>query len=176
MVSNLTIAQALRLVKKLKGKLAELSSRASASVSYVKDKEPAFRFEATRGELKLVREKLIQVEAAVAVANATTTIDQNGVIMTLAEAIRNLQELKADMAWLQKLNLRSGKEVTHERDYHPETGRLITDKVETEYISDLTEVERAKELDELQDRFDKLNDLVETANHRTPVDWSDPKE
>lgn len=170
---TLTISQALRRTKKLKGRMGELTARAGASVSYVSDAKPAFDFKATRAEVNKVREELITLEAAVARANAQATIDFDGKVMTLAEAIRRLQECKAEMSWVSGLTLRAGVERRRENDYDLETGRSKIATVETTYVSDLSEVERANELDKLRDRFERLNDLVESANHRTPTDWKE---
>lgn len=94
--------------------------------------------------------------------------------ITLAEAIRRMQEFKAPKwAWLQGLQLRTGTHVERERDYDEATGRSVSVKTETVYVSALSERDRAAELDALRDRFDRLNDVVETANHQTMVEWSD---
>ena len=166
----LTISQALRRTKKLKGRMGELTARASASVSYLPSAKPAFDFKATRAEVEKVREELIALESSVAKANATTSIDFDGKSMTLAVAIRRLQECKAEIAWLTQLALRSGTERHREMGFDQETGRNNFAYVEVVYVSDLTEVERVGELDKLRDRFERLNDLVETANHRTATD------
>ena len=44
MSDKITIAQALRRIKKLKGQLAEHTTRAQQGVSYVQGKAPAFRY------------------------------------------------------------------------------------------------------------------------------------
>jgi predicted metal-dependent hydrolase len=167
----LTIAQALRRIKKLKGRMGELTTRAAASVSYQSDQKPAFDFAATRTEVETTREVLIVIEAAVAKANALATVNFDSRAMTLAEAIRRLQEFKAEMAWLGGLTLRSGIERRREPDYDQETGRTKVTVVTITFTSDLSEVQRAAELDKLRDRFERLNDLVEAANHRTATDW-----
>ncbi len=45
MSEKVTIAQALRRIKKLKGAIAENQQRANAGVSYDVSKVPAFRFQ-----------------------------------------------------------------------------------------------------------------------------------
>lgn len=174
-MSKLNIAQALRRIKKLKGRMGELTARASASVSYEVGKKPAFDFRATRGEIAAVREELVGLEASVARANAVTEIECDDERMTVAEAIRRLQECKAEMVWLGQLCLRSGTERRTERDYDETSGRTVLVKHETEYAADLSEVERAAEVETLRGRFERLNDAVEAANHRTPVDWRAPE-
>lgn len=165
----MNIAQALRRIKQLKGQMAELTARAASVVSYQQGKEPDFKFGDVRGEIATVREELIRLEAAVARANATTTVEADGKRMTIAEAIRRLQEVKAEKAWLAGLRLRYGTEETFEVDYDPETGRPVRRKETVVWVSGLTEPDRVAQLKELQDRFDRINDAVETANHRTDL-------
>lgn len=173
-MKTMTIAQSLRRIKSLKGKLAELTPRANASVSYESKTKPVFDFKATRVELASVREQLVTLEAAVAKANAITTVKYDGKEMTIAEAIRRLQEFKSEMSWLPQLVLRDGTFVSYENDYDENTGRSVRRKVETVFISDLKEVERVAELQKLRDAFEALNDAVESANHRTSVEWTEP--
>jgi hypothetical protein len=172
---KMNIAQALRRIKKLKGRMGELSARAAASVSYDVTRKPAFDFRKTRDEVAVIREELVTLEASVARANAGAEIECDDKRLTLAEAIRRLQECKAEMAWLGQLGLRSGIERRQERDYDEATGRSVLVKHETEYAADLSEVERAAEIETLRGRFERLNDAVEAANHRTPVDWREPE-
>jgi hypothetical protein len=168
--ATLTISQSLRRIKKLKGRMGELTARASASVSYRSDLKPAFDFSATRSEAAKVREELITLEASVAKANATATITFDDQVITLAEAIRRLQEYKSEMSWVASLTLRAGTDRSRTTEYDEETCRNKIVTVETTWTSDLSEVGRANELDKLRDRFERLNDLVETANHRTATD------
>ena len=174
-MSKMNIAQALRRIKKLKGRMGELTARAAASVSYDVSKKPAFDFKATRGEIATIREELVTLEASVARANAGAEIECDGRAMTVAEAIRRLQECKAEMAWLGQLSLRSGTERRTERDYDESSGRTVLVKHETEYAADLSEVDRAAEIETLRGRFERLNDAVESANHRVAVDWQAPE-
>ncbi len=174
-MSKMNIAQALRRIKKLKGRMGELTARASGSVSYEADKKPAFDFRKTRDEVAAVREELVMLESSVARANAAAEIECDGKRLTVAEAIRRLQECKAEMVWLGQLGLRSGIERRMERDYDEASGRTVLVKHETQYVADLSEVERAAEIESLRGRFERLNDAVEAANHRTAVDWREPE-
>ncbi len=170
-MSHMNIAQGLRRIKKLKGRMGELTTRASTSVSYDVRKKPAFDFQATRSEIAGIREELVTLEASLARANAVTEITCGEAHMTLAEAIRRLQEYKAEMSWLASLLLRAGVEERTERGYDEGTGRSTVVKITNEYAADLTEVDRAAEIETLRGRFERLNDAVEAANHRTPLDW-----
>ena len=174
-MSHMNVSQGLRRIKKLKGRMGELNSRAAASVSFEKTKPPAFAFRATREELAVVREELVTLEASVARANAVTEIEYDGKRLTLAEAIRRLQECKAEMTWLAALLLRTGVEQQREHVYDEQSGRTQVVKIDREYVAELTEVDRAAELETLRERFERLNDAVEAANHRTPLDWRAPE-
>lgn len=173
-MANLTIAQSLRRIKKCKGRIAELKTRAMQSVSFTDDKKPTFDFKATREELAAAKEELIGLESAVAVANATTSVAFEGKELTLAQAIRRLQELKDEMSWLPQLCIREGVERTSDVEWDPEKDRQVRVTREVRWQTSLTELERVAEIDKLRDMFERLNDLVETANHRTEVAWTGP--
>lgn len=169
-MAQLTISQGLRRVKKCKGRLAELTARAAASVSYEAANKPPFDFSATRTEVAKVREELIELEAGIARANATATIAVDDRRMTLAEAIRRLQELKAEMAWLSQLALRAGTERVADTEWDEASQRSVRRTREVLWVSELSEPERAAELESLRDHFERLNDAVEAANHRTAIE------
>jgi hypothetical protein len=164
-----TISQGLRHIKRLKGRMGELTARAAASVSYEAGKKPPFDFNATREEVGEVREQLVCLEAAVARANATTDIQDGDRTMSLAEAIRRLQETKAEIAWLANLNLRQGTERGYENEWDDESHRPVRRPHEVTYESCLTEPQRVEQIDALRNRFEALNDAVEAANHRTEI-------
>lgn len=168
--NTMTISQGLRRVKKLKGRMAELTARASQVVSYESSAKPDFKFGEVRAEIATVRDELVRLEAAVARANAKATISFEEKEISLAEAIRRLQELKAEMAWVASLRLQEGTVRTPEMDYDETTGRSVRRVRETVYITELKETERVKEIESLRDRFERLNDAVETANHKTELD------
>lgn len=164
-----TISQGLRAIKRLKGRMAELTARAAASVSYIADKKPSFDFSATRKEVDATREELVRLESAVACANATTEIQHGDRAMSLCEAIRRLQEIKAELAWLAGLNLRQGTERSYESEWDDESNRSVRRLHEVVYTADLTEPQRVEQIDALRHHFEALNDAVEAANHRTPI-------
>ncbi len=100
-----TISQGLRRVKLLKGQMAEFGSRAAACVSYEESQKPVWVFGETREKLRTTRELLVTLEAAIARANASAIVEIDEKRMTIAEAVRRLQETKAEIAWLQGLRL-----------------------------------------------------------------------
>jgi hypothetical protein len=167
----MTISMSLRRIKSLKGKMGELSARAAACVSFKSETPPVFDFDETLNALTGVREELVQLEASVARANATTTIDWAGRKMSLAEAIRRLQEFKGQIDWFSKLPIREGDEHSFENDYDDATGRSVRRKVTITWITKVSEKTRVQKVDQLKEDFEELNSLVESANHRTVVDW-----
>ncbi len=169
---SMTISQALRRVKKLKGLLAEAEARAAAASSWVEGKDPSFVF-AEQCELRTGHQKeIVRLETAFARANAQTRITIEGREVFLAQAVRELQELKADLAWLPKLNLRAETVESSEYVFDEVTGRNIPKTKSTVYKAALTEQARVARVQALRDRFEAINDVVETANHRTAIELS----
>lgn len=162
-----TVSQALRRVKKLKGLIAEATERANLAVSYNKEKPPAFSFKYSMEELERYSSELVDLEASVAVANANNTVSHNGSLITLAKAIRVLQELKGKISFLKKLHLRNEVVKDKEHDWNDDLCKNVVRTIETEFVSDLSEVDRDKLVKSFQDQFDELNSLVEDVNHKT---------
>jgi predicted kinase len=167
---SLTISQGLRRVKKLKGLLAEAQSRACAASTWIEGKEPAFTFEEQRTLRGTHQAEMIRLQAAIARANALTRITVEEKEISLAQAVRQLEELKTDLAWLAALNLRQGTEETTDYVYDEGAERNIARTKSTTHKAALTEPKRAAEVQTLRDRFDAINDAVETANHRTAIE------
>jgi hypothetical protein len=165
-----TISQSLRSIKRLKGQMAELSQRASECVSHEAGKQPHFAFAETRTKMDTIREDLVLLESAVAIANATTTIRVEDRSMTIAEAIRRLQEVKSEISWLTGLQLKEGTErVSDGFDWDEMSHRRTPQMREVTHVTALHEPERVAQIDALKERFERINDAIETANHVTPV-------
>jgi hypothetical protein len=169
MSDKMTIAQALRRIKKLKGQIAEHTQRAQAGVCYISTKVPAFRFDNEIEALDIAKVEMINLESAVAVANATTTIMVEGNRNILTRCIRALQELKGAIAFLKGLHLRNETVRDRETEWDDEQMKNVSRVTETTYVSDLTEQDRDEQVRELQDQFETLNNLVEDANHSVMV-------
>lgn len=165
-----TISQGLRRVKKLKGLLAEAQTRATQATSWLAGKRPVFTFEEQRGKRAALQGEIVRIETAIAVANATSTIMVDGQSVTLARAIRELQEVKADLAWLASLNLRAGTEESVEYVYDEEKGRNMSRTKSVTYEAVMDEPARVGLVQALRDRFEAINDALETANHRTLIE------
>ena len=169
MSEKMTIAQALRRVKKLKGLIAEQSTRVRQGVSYVSTEVPAFRFEDEMKAFISTTEEMVVLESQIAVANALTMVTDGSTQISLARAIRMLQELKGTIALYQVLNLKSGVEKVRTNDWDDALDRSVSRVEEVTRVSDLTEQDRDKIVKYMKDRFEALNNAVEDANHASFV-------
>jgi hypothetical protein len=165
-MSEMTISQALRQSKKIKGQLAKLQSRASAAVSYQKTQLPAFNFGVCLEEHLVASGQLVELGTRIELTNAATRIDWEGKKISLSQAIRILNDLKSKIAWLGTLPVRT-QEITSEQEVAYLAGQHTT--VSIEWKCELPEAARVKLVDETQAKFDRLNDIVETANGRTSL-------
>lgn len=170
MSDKLTVAQALRRIKKLKGQIAEHQQRAQAGVSYDQTKVPAFRFKESVEAMFALQDEVVALESRVAVANATATVNALGEgEIPMARAIRTLQELKGRIAFLKGLHLRSETVKDRQVEWDDVEMKQIARVTETTYVSDLSEQDRDQQVKTLQDRFETLNNAVEDANHQIVV-------
>lgn len=163
-MQELTISQALRKVKKLKGQIAECRTRAESAVSFVATKPPAFEFSDVFSEMGTLQKELTNLEARLSVTNATTKIDYDGKTMTLFHAVRHLQEMKGTIAWMRGLPVRA-----HEKTFEDNLVWSGADhkNMPIEWTCKLPEAIRSTLVSKLQDGFDSLNEVVERANHST---------
>ncbi len=169
MSEKMTIAQALRRIKKLKGQIAEHEQRAKVGVSYDQTKAPAFRFKEAVDAMFAIQDEVVALEARVAVANATGTITDGDKELSLALAIRTLQELKGRIAFLKGLHLRNEVVKDRTNDWDDTEMKHISRVTETTFVSDLSEKDRDAQVKALQDRFEVLNNAVEDVNHTITV-------
>ncbi len=164
---TMTISQGLRAVKKLKGQLAETLERAQRAVTYRKEQEPAFKFPAMIEMANGYRNQLVELESRIACTNATTKVDCDGQTVALASVIRQLQELKGQIAWYKGLTVRARAETVEDETEYNDEGKRFSKKAI--WACDLPESEQAARVDQLQTKFDRLNDLVEKTNHVTEL-------
>lgn len=188
-MKKLTISQALRRRKKLKGDISTFVRRLQEALVYDKEKPPAFGFEETSTALSNARFELIFLEDAVARANANTTLVFQGVPVYLTWVLRTLAELKADLHRYEGYEytcLPERENVT--KTEAPDLSQAIEQtnsvsgqitrshpiKVRTETrICNITTKECALKMEQLQSEFNELNDLLETANHTTVIEYQD---
>ncbi len=163
-MTELTVSQALRRIKKLKGLLVEHLTNAQMGLVYPKGEDPAFFFEACWDQANKVREELIDLEVRLAITNSVTVLLFDGEKTSLVGAIRSLQELKSQISWLRALPVRSQLEtIDSEVEYLAGQHQTVKKVMRCE----LPEGKRTECVRKLQDQFDRLNDAVETANHKT---------
>ena len=163
----MTISQALRRIKKLKGELAVHLARAASSNTFKGNEEPAFRFGPMMELASSARSELISLETQVARTNAQTFISYPAGKVTLTEATKVLRELKSQLSWFEGLPSREHEKTTSkETEYNEDDKRVSREVV---YTCDLPVAKKAAEVTRLQAQFDALNDAVETANHRTEL-------
>jgi hypothetical protein len=168
-MANVTIAQALRRVKKLKGQIAEHEQRAKAGVSYVSTKVPAFRFNEERLAMHLAQAEMLDLESRIAVANATAQVTLGAESFSMAKAVRALQEMKGQIVFLKGLNLRSEVLRERESEFSDEKNAYVTRYNEVTWVSDLSEKDRDQQVKDLQSQFETLNNAVEDMNHQVVV-------
>lgn len=164
-MAEMTISQALRRIKKLKGQLADHLARAQAGVSFRVDSPPAFAFAASVERANAVRDELLGLESRLAVTNANTSFDFDGRKVSLASAVRLLQELKGQIAWYKALPVRAREDTSEESWSYNDEGKHV--RTQIAWKCSLPEEKRAAVSEGLQDHFDRLNDAVERANHST---------
>jgi len=167
---DMTISQAIRKVKDLKGKMAKHQSYAATSVLYAVKEPPAYAFKSELETIETLGKELLKLQTAIAVANATTSVDWNGQKVRLAWCVRRLEEIKGKIAWYEGLSVYAQSESSVDSwDYHDVGDKMERVKTEKKMKCDLPQAERDKITASLQDEFNKLNDVVETTNHRTSV-------
>ena len=165
-MSEMTIAQALRHAKKLKGRIDEARARAVASVNYLKASTPPFRFDEQMARANKAGSELAELQGLLAVANATNTVTHDGHEVTLAHAVRLLQELKGRLAWLRGMSVKPAA-VTGEQSLIYAAGGHQT--IIQEVACDLPEATKADLVDKIQDQFDALNGAVEALNQTVRI-------
>ncbi len=169
-MAELTISQAIRKVNDIKGRLAKNQANASSSVLYLIKDPPAYSFKTELESAENHGRELLRLQTAIAVANAKTHVEFDGKKVLLAYAVRRLEEIKGQIKWYGELVVSNqAKKVDETMDYAEVNGIMQRVKVEREWKCELPEADRAKIVQKLQDEFNRLNDQVETVNHRTSI-------
>lgn len=164
-MADLTISQALRRIKKLKGELAEYTARATASVAYQANREPAFKFGECMEKAETSRQELLSLQARLAETNATTLVKFDGKEFSLSFATRQLEEFKGQIKFIEGLPVRDhAKSYEDTFDYNDDMKRV---KISNEWRCELPKSQQAEAIKKFKEKFDTLNDAVETTNHRT---------
>lgn len=166
---KINISQALRKASELKKKIADARSRAQSSITYKATQNPPFSFVDEMEKSLTYSNKLSLLQAQIAVSNANTKIEYLGEYILKAQAIKMLDEFKGLIAWLKTLNVLSNASVeSSEQEWDDVNDKYINRKVMNTCV--FPEAARAKFVDELQEKFNLLNGLVETSNQTTTID------
>lgn len=170
-MTQMTISQAIREVANLKGKIKDWTSRMQDAVFFLDENPAAFQLHQVREERNQCVERMVALSTAISVANATTTIEWQGKKIPLALAVRTLSEIKGLIDHVKMLPVRNqDKGVDVEKDYeYGEDGRRHQTKNEKPWTCALPTAKKAELTDQLQARFNKLNDAVEAANGKTLI-------
>lgn len=168
---ELTIAQALRRVKDIKGKVAKHVANAQGSVTHKTKDAPAYAWGDEMRSAETLVEEMIDLQTRIGIANATTSFDYEGKTRTLLWCTKKLAEIKGAIALTENFSVKAHDKTSEEEfEYvRKEDGTLAHAKVSTEWTCHLPEAQRANRVRLLQEKFAALNDLVETTNHRTIV-------
>lgn len=165
---EITIAQALRKIKDLKGRIARHSQNAMASVTYKSSSPPAYSFGTEWEQASALVGEMLDLQTRVALANSKTTVDYEGKSRSLTWCTKKLAEIKGAITWHNGLQVKAQKTTTEE-EFEWAPGASSRARVATEYTCHLPEAERAALVRALETKFMELNDIVETINHRTGV-------
>jgi hypothetical protein len=166
----MTVSAALRRIKKIKGLIADRTTRAKASVVYMDTKEPGFAFGASLEERATFVRDLVKLQSAVAVANAATLLSDGKT--TVAHAIRSLDEKKAEIAIYKELPVRAKEteiEIEEDTEWSPTGARVRVERKKT-WRSAITQAKRAEIVERLTSEFEVLNNEVEALNNRIVVE------
>lgn len=162
--TTVSIARALTLISRTKGKVSELTTRAKGLSSWIEGQELPFQFEEVNAQRLAAVEELLALKTAVAKANACTTLEWKGTSLTIAEALFRLSELKGELSFVSGLTLRQG--VSRQRlDWCDE--RTEIEKIT--YVAVMTEPERVACVEALREDIDALQEAVNEANYRKKV-------
>jgi hypothetical protein len=164
--SKVTISQGLRLAAKLKKQVADLKERAESSVKHKVGEATAFEFTDVYDEVLTRSTDLSNLKGLIAEANAKTKIKWENVDISLATAIAILSEIKGQIAWTKTLATQPVERVKFEvKVWDDNIDKYVISQ--QEMFCHLPEGVKATTIDLLQEKFDRLNALVEAANQTT---------
>lgn len=160
-----TVAQALRRIKELKGRIALVSRRMAESVCWIEPgNKPPYAFSALDEERRALVEELVLLKGRLAKTNANTSIVADGRTMSIQTAVFYMAELKAERELLSTLNIVEGEFKDHTNTYD-DKGRPIFEVKKR--VAALSVIERDEAVAALEKRIAEVNEAIEDANHRT---------
>jgi hypothetical protein len=166
-MQSMTIGAALRRIKKLKGVLAQARAELNAGNVWFEVEPPGIRAEVWQGEAEQARDELVKLSALVAEANATTKLGSGA---SMAFAIREMAEIKSEIAWLKPLKSMPLKQQVRQIEKKAGYGATVgPPPVAMTVHCLLTVPEIRARVQELETRFEQLNNEVEALNHKTLI-------
>ena len=162
----MNITNALRRIAILKGEIARWDTRLSQSIIYRETAVPAYPTAECFETLSKLTTEMLDLRQRVAIANATHTITIDDESFTLAGTILTMAEVKSRLAVLNRLACQATATVTLK-----ETSYIGGVAAQTEYTQccDLVTRERDTRVSQLEESFQKMNALLEAANHTTKI-------
>lgn len=173
-MAKMTVAAALRRIKKLKGEIAILDARIKSAACYLEGKEPPFPFEGSMQERSLKVSELVGLQMRVAISNANTSFELAGVAIPVVGAIRQLEEIKARIALFNGLPIRDrlrDVEIERNQEWSDDHDKVVTRTSEKVFLSAMTRVVQAEKIAALTAQFEELNVALEACNHATFVSY-----
>lgn len=149
-MARVSLAKALKIKNKQNKVVKGLQDQVAKYNSIVKGSSNPFDVRAKYQELKVAAVKLAKIKAAIQMANAP-----------IQEKIFEMAELRGQLAFLQRLDTKSGSSIFGYQ----------TDVVEFEAV--LTALDVEKESEETEARLDQLQDDVDAFNTKTIVELPD---
>lgn len=171
MNKEMTINQALRRCKVLKGNIKDWMERAIASnVQLDTNKSPTspYKTAACLVSLGEATNELIELETRIAMTNASVLVKSGEKSIPLAYAVRVLSNLKSEINFLKSIPSLVAKEVKTtetKTGYNRKTAEYTEAEVEITQTCQYDKLELQSLIDLKQQDFDDLNGVVEAANH-----------
>lgn len=173
-MANITISSAIRQINALKKKISDCDNNMQDSVWYDESTPPVYDFNATYSKRAEYVRQMLSLQTRMAVANATTRIKTpDGQEILLAEAVRILSEFRGEIAQLKILKTQAKDRIeNHKVNWIPDEhdySKRVKEEVTTVFICKLPQAAKAELIENLQNKHDALNDVVEYTNNQTTL-------
>lgn len=162
---DMNISERIRQIAGLKGRIAELERRLLSCAIWQNDEQPDFDFNEVYEQYEKAKAEMAESKGILANQNASVMILCSGKTISLAQAIALLQEIKGQIAFLDKVSTNRSKETQQQTEWDSGLGRHVNKTVEIKNHSALSAQEKVDMIEELRSKFAHLNSLVEAANH-----------
>jgi hypothetical protein len=169
-MTTMTISQGIRYAAKLKKKISDARDRALSSITHKSVQETAFKFDDMFDLSSSLISQLSKLQGKLSEANSFNTVQYKNDTISLSHAIKILQEIKGQIAWVKSLpSLQTYVVKTVEREWNSKEEEYVN--IPVEMICHLPEANKADVVDELQEQFDMLNSAVETVNQTATFEF-----